>query len=127
MEKTRARPNLYPLWAGFISGLFISTGLHPQKQQAEEINVMLELIYSFIPTDRVFIPIFWCKALIFFFLVIIPLLNTGIDVLVSGKVNIIPFLIGIASGYLIVFNSTVSLLSIVVGVIVVKFYPKLFQ
>lgn len=125
MEKTRARPSLYPLWAGFLSGLFVSTGLNPQKAQAEEINKMLEQIYSLLPTDRVFIPIFWFKALIFFLLVIIPLINTGIDILVSEKVNIIPFLIGIASGYLMIFNSTIAALSIIVGAIVVKLYPIL--
>jgi hypothetical protein len=127
MEKTRAHPSLYPLWAGFLSGLFVSTSLNPQKQQAEAINAMLEQIYSVIPTDRFSIPVFWIKALIFFILVIIPLINTGMDVLVSGKVNIIPFLIGIASGYLMVFNPTVSALSIVVGAIVVKLYPKLIK
>ena len=125
MEKTRARPSLYPLWAGFLSGLFVSTGLNPQKAQAEEINEMLEQIYSIIPTDRVSIPIFWFKALIFFLLVIIPLINTGIDILVSEKVNVIPFLIGIASGYLMIFNPTIAALSIIVGAIVVKLYPKL--
>ena len=127
MEITRARPSLYPLWAGFLSGIFVSTSLNPQKQQAEAINDMLEQIYSVIPTDRVSIPIFWIKALIFFILVIIPLINTGMDVLVSGKVNIIPFLIGIASGYLMVFNSTIAALSIVAGAIIVKLNPKLIK
>jgi len=127
MEKTRARPSLYPLWAGFLSGLFVSTSLNPQKAQAGEINEMVEQIYSVIPTDRFFIPIFWVKALIFFLLVIIPLINMGMDVLVSGKVNVIPFFIGIASGYLMIFNSTVAALSIVVGAIVVKLYPKLIK
>ena len=125
MEKIRAHPSLYPLWAGFLSGLFVSTGLNPQKAQAEEINKMLELVYSVIPTDLAFIPVFWFKALIFFLLVIIPLINTGIDILVSEKVNIIPFLIGIASGYLMIFNSTIAALSIIVGAIVVKLYPIL--
>jgi hypothetical protein len=125
MEKTRAHPSLYPLWAGFLSGLFVSTSLNPQKQQAEAINEMLEQIYSVIPTDRLIIPVFWIKALIFFLLVIIPLINTGMDVLVSGKVNIIPFFIGIASGYLMIFNPTIAALSIVAGAIVVKLYPKL--
>jgi len=125
MEKTRARPGLYPLWAGFLSGLFVTSGLNPQKAQAEEINKMLELIYSALPTDLAFIPFFWFKALIFFLLVIIPLINMGIDILVSEKVNIIPFLIGIASGYLMIFNSTIAALSIIVGAIVVKLYPLL--
>jgi len=128
MEKTRVHPSLYPLWAGFLSGLFVSTSLNPQKAQAGEINEMLELFYAVLPTDLlVFIPIFWFKALIFFILVIIPLINTGMDILVSGKVNVIPCLIGIASGYLMVFNPTVSALSIVVGAIVVKLYPKLIK
>jgi hypothetical protein len=127
MEKIRAHPSLYPLWAGFLSGLFVSTGLNPQKAQAQEINEMLELFYSALPTDRVSIPIFWFKALIFFILVIIPLINTGMDILASGKVNMIPFLIGIASGYLMIFNSTVAALSIVVGAIVVKLYPRLIK
>ena len=127
MEKIRAHPSLYPLWAGFLSGLFVSTGLNPQKAQAEEINKMLELFYSVIPTDLAFIPVFWFKALIFFLLVIIPLINTGIDILVSEKVNIIPFLIGIASGYLMIFNSTIAALSIIVGAIVVKLYPLLIK
>ena len=127
MEKIRAHPSLYPLWAGFLSGLFVSTGLNPQKAQAEEINKMLELVYSVIPTDLAFIPVFWFKALIFFLLVIIPLINTGIDILVSEKVNIIPFLIGIASGYLMIFNSTIAALSIIVGAIVVKLYPLLIK
>ena len=125
MEKTRARPGLYPLWAGFLSGLFVTSGLNPQKSQTEEINKMLELIYSALPTDLAFIPVFWFKALIFFLLVIIPLINTGIDILASEKVNIIPFLIGIASGYLMIFNSTIAALSIIVGAIVVKLYPLL--
>lgn len=127
MEKTRARPSYYPLWAGFLSGLFVSTGLNPQKAQAAEINEIVDFFYSVLPTDRISIPIFWFKALIFFLLVIIPLINTGMDVLVSGKVNTIPFLIGIASGYLIVFNPTISALSIVVGAIIVKLYPKLIK
>ena len=127
MEKIRAHPSLYPLWAGFLSGLFVSTGLNPQKAQAEEINKMLELFYSVIPTDLAFIPVFWFKALIFFLLVIIPLINTGIDILVSEKVNIIPFLIGIASGYLMIFNPTIAALSIIVGAIVVKLYPLLIK
>jgi hypothetical protein len=125
MEKTRARPSLYPLWAGFLSGLFVTSGLNPQKAQAEEINKMLALVYSALPTDLAFIPVFWFKALIFFLLVIIPLINMGIDILVSEKVNIIPFLIGIASGYLMIFNSTIAALSIIVGAIVVKLYPLL--
>ena len=127
MEKTRAHPSLYPLWAGFLSGLFVSTSLNPQKAQAGEINEMLELFYAVLPTDLAFIPIFWFKALIFFILVIIPLINTGMDILVSGKVNVIPCLIGIAAGYLMVFNPTVSALSIVVGAIVVKLYPMLIK
>ena len=127
MEKTRAYPSLYPLWAGFLSGLFVSTSLNPQKAQAEEINILLEQIYSVIPTDRVNIPIFWIKSLIFVLLVIIPLINMGLDVLISGKVNIIPFLIGIASGYLMIFNSTIAAFSIVVGAIIVKLYPKIFK
>ena len=86
---------------------------------------MLALVYSALPTDLAFIPVFWFKALIFFLLVIIPLINMGIDILVSEKVNIIPFLIGIASGYLMIFNSTIAALSIIVGAIVVKLYPLL--
>jgi len=86
---------------------------------------MLELIYSALPTDLAFIPMFWFKALIFFLLVIIPLINTGIDILASEKVNIIPFLIGIASGYLMIFNSTIAAYSFIVGAIVVKLYPLL--
>jgi hypothetical protein len=120
-------PSLYPLWAGFLSGLFVSSSLNPQKAQAQEITEMLELLYAVLPADLVFIPIFWFKALIFFILVIIPLINTGMDILVSGKVNIIPCLIGIASGYLMVFNPTVSALSFIVGTIVVKLYPKLIK
>ena len=86
---------------------------------------MLELIYSALPTDLAFIPMFWFKASIFFLLVIIPLINTGIDVLATEKVNIIPFLIGIASGYLMIFNSTIAAYSFIAGAIVVKLYPLL--
>jgi hypothetical protein len=115
------------LWAGLITGLFISTGLHPEKGQVEEINGMLNLIYSALPTDRIVIPIFWFKVLIWFLLVIIPLVNTGIEVLVSGKVNIILFLVGIVSGYLVIFNSTITLLTFVAGIILVKLYPILYK
>jgi hypothetical protein len=127
MAQTRARPNISSLWAGLITGLFISTGLHPEKGQVEEINGMLNLIYSALPTDRVVIPIFWFKVLIWFLLVIIPLINTGIEVLVSGKSNIILFLVGIVSGYLVIFNSTITLLTFAAGIIVAKLYPILYR
>ena len=126
MAKSDASISIYPLWAGLISGLFISTGLHPEKEQVGEINEMLDLIYSAVPTDR-FIPVFWFKALIWLLLVIIPLINTGLEILVSGKVNIILFLVGIASGYLVIFNSTITVLTFIAGIIVVKLYPILYK
>ena len=127
MAQTRARPSLSSLWAGLMSGLFISTGLHPEKEQVGEINEMLDLVYSAVPTDRVFISVFWFKVLIWLLLVIIPLINTGLEVLVSGKINAILFLIGIASGYLVILNSTITLLTFISGIIVVKLYPILYK
>ncbi|NIQ32496.1 MAG: hypothetical protein GTN80_02445 [Nitrososphaeria archaeon] len=58
---------------------------------------------------------------------IIPLINTGIEVLVSGKANIILFLAGIVSGYLVIFNMTITVLTFVAGIIVAKLYPILYK
>ncbi len=88
---------------------------------------MLDLVYSAVPTDRFFIPVFWFKVLIWLLLVIIPLINTGIEVLVSGKVNIILFFAGIVSGYLVIFNSIITVLTFVAGIIVAKLYPILYK
>lgn len=127
MAQTRPRPSLSSLWAGLIFGLFLSTGLHPEREQVGEINEMLDHVYAALPTDRFQIPVFWFKALVWFLLVIIPLINTGMEVLVSGKVNILLFIAGIVSGYLVIFNSIITVITFAAGIMVAKLYPILYR
>lgn len=101
----------------FISGLFTAVGIDPNRTIAQALYPLIDAFSSlgngYNPTVL--------KALIYFLLVILPVIADVLVIWKSGSVGIIAATLGFASGLAIIFFPTLGAILIFISVLATAF------